>query len=74
MSSLILYCHVQDVLVVSGDLVLQQADQLRRLVDLHRLHNSAFTALLSKPAFQPTGMTVPGAKATKEPIVISTQQ
>jgi len=55
----------QDVLVVSGDLVLQQADQLRRLVDLHRLHNSAFTALLSKPAFQPTGMTVPGAKATK---------
>ena len=57
---------------MSGDLVLQQADQLRRLVDLHRLHNSAFTALLSKPAFQSTGMTVPGAKATKEQTLILT--
>jgi len=52
-----------DILIVSGDLMLEES--LRGVVDLHRMNNSSFTALLSKPMFDVKSAVVPGSKSTK---------
>jgi len=52
-----------DIVIVSGDLVMEES--MRGMVDMHRMNNSTFTALLSKPMFDVKTAVVPGAKSTK---------
>jgi len=52
-----------DVLIVSGDLILDQG--VRELADLHHLHNSAFTALFSDVSLDIRSLAVPGPTSTK---------
>ena len=52
-----------DIVLVSGDLVMEES--MRGMVDMHRMNNAAFTALLSKPMFDVKNAVVPGAKSTK---------
>lgn len=52
-----------DIVLVSGDLVMEET--MRGMVDMHRMNNSAFTALLSKSMFDVKTAVVPGAKSTK---------
>lgn len=50
-------------MIVSGDLVMEE--NMRGMVDMHRMNSSSFTALLSKPMFDVKTAVVPGAKTTK---------
>ena len=52
-----------DIVIVSGDLILEES--MRGMVDMHRMNNAAFTAMLSKPMFDVKNAVVPGAKSTK---------
>jgi len=52
-----------DIVIVSGDLMLEES--MRGMVDMHRMNNAAFTAMLSKPMFDLKNVVVPGAKSTK---------
>jgi len=52
-----------DLLVVSGDLILEP-DQLREFIDLHRLKSAALTTFLG-PSPPLKGLVVPGSKSTK---------
>ena len=40
-------------------------ESMRGMVDMHRMNNASFTALLSKPMFDVKNAVVPGAKSTK---------
>jgi len=52
-----------DILVVSGDLILDQG--VREVTELHRLHRSSLTALFISNMLDPKNMVVPGPKSTK---------
>ena len=56
-----------DVIVVSGDVILEDADSFRGLVNLHRRKSSAVTSLLATPCLDLKAVsgTVPGPKTTK---------
>ena len=51
------------IVIVSGDLMLEES--MRGMVDMHRMNNAAFTAMLSKSMFDLKNIVVPGAKSTK---------
>jgi len=51
------------IVIVSGDLILEEG--MRGMVDMHRMNNAAFTAMLSKSMFDLKNIVVPGAKSTK---------
>merc|ERR1719219_3090386 len=52
-------------MVVSGDVILEDADSLRSLVNLHRRKSAAMTCLLARPSLDLKNVSVPGAKTTK---------
>jgi translation initiation factor eIF-2B subunit gamma len=52
-----------DIVIVSGDLMVEEG--MRGMVDMHRMNNAAFTAMLAKPMFDMKNVVVPGAKSTK---------
>ena len=52
-----------DIVIVSGDLMVEEG--MRGMVDMHRMKNAAFTAMLAKPMFDVKNVVVPGAKSTK---------
>jgi len=57
-----------DVMVVSGDLIMEEDSQsLRGLVDLHRRKSAAMTCLLARQSYdlKTVSGSVPGAKTTK---------
>ena len=54
-----------EVMVVSGDVILEDADSLRSLVNLHRRKSAAMTCLLARPSLDLKTVSVPGAKTTK---------
>jgi len=51
------------IVIVSGDLMLEES--MRGMVDMHKMNNASFTAMLSKPMFDLKNIVVPGAKSTK---------